>query len=672
MTRSARSRLPGVGPVPLFAFLSGVLVLFTLLPILLLLPAVSGSSLAEQVATRGLSRAVGLSVAAATVSAGLAAVLGIPAGWLLARAPSRLAWGARAVVLLPTVLPPVAAGVLLLSAYGPGGAIGSLLARLGLGIVNSFGGIVVAQLFVASPFVVLTAEAAFRSVDRRLEEAAETLGQSRARTFRSITLPLAAPGVAAGLALGWMRALGEFGATVVLAYHPRTLPVHLYVELTGRGLRAALPVALVALVLAALAVGLAFLLARGRARGRTPALRGPARPARPAIVALPSPSPDAPPLLDLEIRRRIGDVQLEVALVARREIVSVFGPSGAGKTSLLRIVAGLDRPDEGKIRIDGRVLFDTESGVASVPARDRQAAMVFQEPALFPHMTVRENVAFARPGPGDPDDAIEAAARVDQALAVTRLDGLGDRRPDELSGGQRQRTELARALVRRPRVLLLDEPFSSLDFQMRERLHEDVRRVQRTFGLCVLYVTHDLRDACALGDRLAVIADGRLLQLAPPLEVLRRPATWDVARFVAVRNLLPGRIEVSTPEGLAVRCGPLRLLAPAGPFAAGESVHVCVRPEDVRIGPAEGSLPDGSGGRPPGTAFLARMREADLLGATRRLRLETRGDGSDVLALEAETPTRALEEAGLRPGAEVHVRIARDAVHLLERRAGAG
>ncbi len=637
-----------------FLALALVLLLFVGIPILLLVPEVRWEALRAQFAERGLGRAVGISVAAASLATTLAALLGIPAARLLARASPRVAWPLRAIVLLPTVLPPVAAGVVLLNVFGPAGPVGALLGGTGAGLANAFAGIVVAQLFVAAPFVVLTAEAAFRAVDPRLVEAAGSLGQAPGRTFRRIVLPLAAPGILAGLALGWMRAFGEFGATVVMAYHPRTLPVHLYVELTGRGLDAALPVALVALLVALAGLAAAARVQARRARRPVPTrLRGPARP--PSAAPPPPPPADAGPVLRVDVERRLGAFRLAVRLEAGREIVSLFGPSGAGKTTLLRLVAGLDRPDRGEVFLP--------AGTGATPPRDAAetggtVGMVYQEPALFPHMSVAENVAFALgPGRGTDDPAVA------EVLAMTRLEGLEARRPDELSGGQRQRVALARALVRRPGVLLLDEPFSSLDFHMRERLHADVRRIQRARGLCVLYVTHDLRDACSLGDRLAVISDARLLQEGPPLEVLRRPASWDVARFVAVRNLLPGRVAATGPDGLVVDCGGIRLeAAPQGEWAVGDPVVACVRPEEIVFLKPDRPL------RPPadenvleGTVF-----EERLLGASYAVRLALRGAGpGSGPELEVELPARSREALGLRPGDAWRVSIRRSAIRIV-------
>lgn len=685
---SSRKRAPAPGLIRLdivFAVLTGLLVLFVLLPVLLLLPEAASGELRDELAEGGLGRAVAVSLGSATAATLLASCLGIPAGYLLAHSDSRGSWLTRAAIVLPTVLPPVASGVLLLNVYGPAGPIGALLMAGGWSVVNAFGGIVLAQLFVTVPFVVLTAEAAFRSVDRGLEEVAATLGQSRGGTFFRIALPLARYGVLAGVALAWMRALGEFGATVVLAYHPHSLPVYLWVELMGQGLGRALPVALVALAIAALALALAESLARAGLRrrqgGRTSALLGPTRAASEDWhSAYPAPaarrdgyrrrwgtggldasgrdparlSEERGVLLDMELEYAVGDFTLQVSLEAGAEVLSLFGPSGAGKSTLLRLVAGLAGPGRGHVRIDAAQCADATTWV---PVNRRPVGMVFQNPSLFPHMTVEENVLF-----GVSRQAPRRTELLRELLAITRLEGLERRLPAELSGGQQQRVALGRALARRPTVLLLDEPFSSLDFNMRERLHRDVRRIQRTYGLCVLFVTHDLRDACSLADRLGVVSEGRILQVGSPLDVLHRPASHDVARFVAVRNLLPGVVTSVEAGHYAVRCGGIELQTDPGKFREGEKIYACIRPEDVVL-----LKPDRPLVSPADENVLTGRVEAELLrGPSYTLALRVRPPGSvDGTVLEVELPVRSHRRLGVRVGDDWRVSLRRSAIHLV-------
>jgi len=681
----------------MFYALAALLVLYFLLPLLLFLPDVSAARLAGELASGGLGRAVLVSLGSASLATALTGLAGIPLGYLLARDALRLGRVVRVVVLVPLVLPPIAAGVLLLNVFGPSGLVGGLLAAGGWTFVNAFGGVVLAQCFVVAPFVVLSSEAAFRALDPTLEEAAATLGQSGGRVFRRVALPLARHGLAAGLALAWTRAAGEFGATMVLAYHPHSLPVYLWVQLTSAGLGAALPVALVALLLAA-GVLAAAQWAAGRESAPAPdrALRGPARDRppeeRPPFHArwaarsaarsegacgaeTASPADEGAPVLALEAEHRLGAFHLEASLEVGREIVTLFGPSGAGKTTLLRLVAGLDRPLRGRIRVAGKTVFASPDGDAAtgdpagvwVPAERRPVGMVFQQPALFPHLTVRQNILFGR------ERAAGALEEAGDLLRMVRLDGLEDRFPGELSGGQQQRVALARALLRRPAVLLLDEPFSGLDSNMKEQLLLDVHAIQRARGLGVLYITHDLRDACSLGDRTAVIADGRIAQVGPPLEVIRRPVSLDVARFVGTRNLLPGRVTGREDGRLRLRLqggAPLLARATAG-FAEGDPIVACVRPEAVDLVGPHGPTPPGPGLLLPGRIVLERLR-----GATSTLTLELEGGsgevagrvaGSDVrpLRLEVEVPVRSYEALGgdRRDRWRLHVRPS--VVHLL-------
>jgi spermidine/putrescine ABC transporter ATP-binding subunit len=205
------------------------------------------------------------------------------------------------------------------------------------------------------------------------------------------------------------------------------------------------------------------------------------------------------------------------------EFFTLLGPSGCGKTTLLRMLAGFVAPDAGDIRFAGKSIVD-------VPPYRRETGMVFQNYALFPHMTVFENIAYGlkarkRPAP-------EIRARVEEILASVRLDGFGDRRPRQLSGGQQQRVALARALVVRPKVLLMDEPLSNLDARLRVNMREEIRNIQKEFGITTVYVTHDQEEAMAVSDRIAVLAEGRLRQSGSPRDIYTRPADAFTAEFM--------------------------------------------------------------------------------------------------------------------------------------------
>ncbi len=241
------------------------------------------------------------------------------------------------------------------------------------------------------------------------------------------------------------------------------------------------------------------------------------------------------------------------------EFFSMLGPSGSGKTTTLRMIAGFDLPSEGRILLHGR-------DVTTVPPFDRDVNTVFQDYALFPHMTVADNVAYGLMVRKVPKP--ERATRVAEALRMVRLEGYDDRKPSQLSGGQRQRVALARALVNRPRVLLLDEPLGALDLKLREEMQIELKAIQQQVGITFIYVTHDQEEALTMSDRLAVFNEGRIVQVGAPADVYERPATRFVAGFVGTSNLLTG----AAAEAVIGR---------AGAFT--------VRPEKIRIAAEDAS-----------------------------------------------------------------------------------
>jgi multiple sugar transport system ATP-binding protein len=255
--------------------------------------------------------------------------------------------------------------------------------------------------------------------------------------------------------------------------------------------------------------------------------------------------------------------------VDKGEILVVVGPSGCGKSTTLRLVAGLEEPDEGAVSIAGRAM----RGVAP---QDRDVAMVFQGYALYPQMTVRRILEFPLKMRGVP--RAERDASVAEVAALLRIEPLFDRRPAQLSGGERQRVAMGRALVRKPRIFLFDEPLSNLDASLRADLRLEIGRLVRRVGGTALYVTHDHVEAMTLGDRIALMRAGRVVQIGTPREVYERPATSFVAGFLGSprMNIVPARA-----EGDAVVAGPFRIARPAGPLPA--LLQVGVRPEHVRV-----------------------------------------------------------------------------------------
>jgi iron(III) transport system ATP-binding protein len=299
-------------------------------------------------------------------------------------------------------------------------------------------------------------------------------------------------------------------------------------------------------------------------------------------------------------------------------ITVLAGASGSGKSTVLRLIAGFEAPDRGTVRIgdtavsrDGRILVAPES---------RGVAMVFQDLALWPHMTVRQTLDFVL---GPAVAPAERRPRTDQALTLVGLDRHADARPGRLSGGERQRVALARALVTQPRILLMDEPLSNLEPTLRDTLLTELRRIQRDLGLTVVYVTHSREEAFALGDRIAVLRAGRVEQVDAPREIYDHPATAFVATFLGRATLLPGSL-----NGDRVECalGALPVRAPQGVTQG--HVLVMIRPEDVRLGPAGPFT-----GRVERVAFTGGVFEVELAGPQWRLVAaagETLANGTDV------------------------------------------
>ena len=302
--------------------------------------------------------------------------------------------------------------------------------------------------------------------------------------------------------------------------------------------------------------------------------------------------------------RALDDLSLQVA---DGELVCLLGPSGCGKTTTLRAIAGFEPVETGTVRIG-------DQDVTHVPAQHRDIGVVFQSYALFPHLTVDENVGFGLKMRHKPRDEIAAAVR--EALRIVRLDDVGGRLPRQLSGGQQQRVALARAIAIRPRLLLLDEPLSNLDAKLRDEMREEIRRIQRAVGITTIFVTHDQLEALALADRMAVMDRGRIVQLGTPVEVYERPAHAFVASFIGQANLLRGRaVELSGRTVRIETAGGLSILGEAGgdgAVALGSPVVAVTKSE--RIALAASPPPPHDVGRD--NAFEARIETRTYLGAT--------------------------------------------------------
>jgi multiple sugar transport system ATP-binding protein len=327
--------------------------------------------------------------------------------------------------------------------------------------------------------------------------------------------------------------------------------------------------------------------------------------------------------------------------VADGEFMVLVGPSGCGKTTALRMVAGLEEITHGAVRIGERV-------VNHVPSRDRDIAMVFQSYALYPHLSVRENIAFGLKVKRL--DRAEIKRRVENAARVLDLEAFLDRKPRALSGGQRQRVAMGRAIVREPAAFLMDEPLSNLDAKLRVQMRAEIARLQQELGVTTLYVTHDQVEAMTMGDRVAVMRKGELQQVAPPQELYDHPVNLFVAGFIGspAMNLLHGRLE-RAGDGLAVRTGEQTLSLPATVLAARPALEryvdrdlvVGIRPEDVH----DAAL---AGDAPAGRRMSGRLELREALGSEVMVHLSvdaTPADVDEVRELAADVGINTLEDS---------------------------
>lgn len=635
---------------------------FLMLPLLGILVRTEWGELGAHLTAEGTTQALKLSLVVSFWALGISLLLGVPLAWLLARVDFPGKAVVRSLVLLPMVLPPTVGGVALLLAFGRRGLLGPWLEdTFGITLPFHTSGAVIAAAFVAMPFLVISLEGALGGLRPRYEETAASLGASPVRVFCTVTLPMVAPGLIAGAALTWARALGEFGATITFAGNlpgtTQTLPLQVYLLLQDS------PEAATSVSLLLLAIAMAVLVALrgrwmsapgGRGRGRRPAgglpdeavafgggaesgggqpgfgSGGGPGPGLAYGLGLPDTTVDEPSPPSTERWSLHAEVSGFNQLTLDADpgtTIAVVGPNGAGKTTLLRALLGLTPRAHAELR-----LGDTD--VTGLPPHRRHVAWVPQDGALFPHMSALANTSYGPRASGVP--RAEARRRAQEWLDRLGVGHLAHRRPAQISGGQAQRVALARALAARPRLLLLDEPLAALDQTTRAHVRHTLRTHLDTFGGVCLIVTHDPVEAVSLADRVLVLDQGLALQDAPPAEVTRHPRSPWVARMLG-RNAWPG---TAGPEGLVLPGG--GTLVTAEPLPPGTEALAIIAPEAVSV---HRDKPTGS----PRNVWPGTIREITTSGSRLRL-LITSPQAPDLVA---EITPQAAAELGLADGTSV-------------------
>jgi molybdate ABC transporter permease protein len=470
-----------------------------------------------------------ISIKTSLTATALTFVLGLAAARALATWRGRGRALIDGVLTLPLVLPPTVVGFFLLLIFGRRSALGQLLEHIGVTIAFSWPATVIAATVVAFPLMYRTSLGAFEQVNPNLLDAARSLGAGEWRTFRHVWLPLAWPGVLAGTVLALARALGEFGATLMLAGNipgrTQTMPIAIFFAAEGGDLHRALLWVLLTVAMSLAAIGALNTWARPRLVRAFP----PAEPSAESPLVLPrvvKAVEGAGGSIELNARKSYRGFELNVAFTNEGGTLGLLGASGSGKSMTLRAIAGLITPDEGRIVLNGRVLYDSAAGIRLSPAA-RRVGMVFQDYALFPHLTVRQNIAFGM----RPSGAVLEWAK------LARVEDLLDRYPTQLSGGQRQRVALARALATEPEALLLDEPFSALDPHLRRQMEEQIREILAGYRGATIFVTHDRNEAFRIAGRIVLLSQGRVAAAAPKHELFERPETLEAARVTGCKNL---------------------------------------------------------------------------------------------------------------------------------------
>lgn len=496
-------------------------------------------------------------------TAGLATIAtfftGIPIAYWMLNYRGRWKSVIEGIFVSPLILPPTVVGFLLLLLFGKNGPLGQLMDRFNFTIVFTWYAAAIAATVVAFPLMYKTALGAFEQVDPTLLQVAQTLGASKVRIFWRVLLPLSVPGIVAGTILTFARALGEFGATLMLAGNipgqTQTIPMAIYFAVESGAMNEAW-----LWVIAIMTISLSGIIAvnlwqkqyerkiKGKQFGvveaNEPVHRREEKEAKEWGLAMREKAeensslvPASPHLFHLEkgllvdIEKKLANFTLNNAFSVHQETLGLLGGSGSGKSMTLRCIAGVETPSQGRIVLNGQTLFDSEKRI-NIPSHQRKVSLVFQNYALFPHITVAQNIAFGLQHLS-PETRSQ---RVKQQLILLQLQGLGDRYPHQLSGGQQQRVALARALATEPEALLLDEPFSALDTYLRAQVERQLVETLSTYAGVTLFVTHNLEEAYRVCEKLMVMSGGKAIAFDAKHRIFEHPRTIRVAQLTGCKN----------------------------------------------------------------------------------------------------------------------------------------
>lgn len=487
-----------------------------------------------------------ISLKTATIALIIIFFLGIAAAYWMLGYRGRWKSLIEVVFVAPLILPPTVLGFILLLLFGKNGPLGQLLDLFNFRIVFTWYAAVITATVVAFPLMYKTTLGAFEQVDANLLQVARTLGASEGKIFWRVLLPLSFPGVLAGLTLAFARALGEFGATLMLAGNipgqTQTIPMAIFFAVEAAEMTEAW-IWVFIIILISLSGIIAVNLWQSQRKQQLGRL-GESQANEMADWPPPWEGRDFAPLeaenqhyrdkigLFVDIEKHLPSFNLSVTFNCQNQPLGLLGASGSGKSLILRSLAGVETPSRGRIVLNGRILFDSEKGI-NLPSRQRRIGFVVQNYALFPHLTVAENIAF---GFSKNLSKKVIKQQIANQLELVQLLGMENRYPHQLSGGQQQRVAIARALASRPEALLLDEPFSALDTHLRSQLERQMIKTLSNYDGVTIFVTHNMDEAYRICEHLLVMEKGRAIANNSKRKIFERPDSVSLAKITGCKN----------------------------------------------------------------------------------------------------------------------------------------